>query len=204
VIDPTQTTPWLDVHVLVSHTTYKPWQARCFRSIGVAKALAGFPVAVHLIPALQGHLGIMRYQGYRKGTAPYVANVDDDDYITPDAIAVLREGLLANADAIFPQEWMQSCEIKGDSVNEGPLTKGRQRHSMKVFQRRHLIDHRSWVWASDVAQMVYLNTLPHLIDIARPTYVWRVNQQSNSMPLRLKLPFELRKARAGEVVLLNP
>jgi hypothetical protein len=204
VIDPGQTTPWLDVHILVSATTYRPWQERCFRSVGLAKELADFPIAVHLIRACQGHLGIMRHQGYRQGHAPYVANVDDDDYLTPDAFAALKDGLLAGADAVFPQEWTQECKIEGDSVNEGPLTPGRQRHSMKVFQRRHLIDHRPWLWAGDVAQMTYLNTLPHLIDIARPTYVWRVSQQSNSMPLRLKRPLELRKARAGDVVLLNP
>lgn len=204
MIDPQQTSPWLDVHVILSETTYKPWQEKCLQSIQVAKQCAGFPVAIHYTPGVPGHIGIARYQGYRMGSAPYVANVDDDDYITSDAFAVLKEGLLADADVIFPQELLLYCNFQGDSVNEGPFEPGRQHHSMKVFQRRHLIDFRPWIWAGDPAQTTYLETLPSVIDISHPTYVWRVYKQSNSMPLRLKHPLELRKARAGEVVLLNP
>lgn len=204
MIDPSKQEPWLDVHVLLSDTTHKPWQEQCLQSLEVARQAAGFPIAVHLTRGVPGHVGIARYQGYRMGSAPYVTNVDDDDYITIDAFALLKEGLLADRDAIFPQELMTYCSIKGDSVNESPLEKGRQRHSMKVFKRQHLIDHRPWIWASDAAQMTYLGTLPSIIDIAQPSYIWRVYKTSNSMPLRLKYPLELKSARAGEVVLLNP
>jgi hypothetical protein len=197
-------TPWLDVHVIVSATTYQPWQRRCFQSIEMARLRANFPVAIHYIHGVPGHIGIMRYQAYRKGNAPYVCNVDDDDYLLDNAFLVLRDPILQGADAIFPKEWQCRCAIKGDSVNEGPLEEGRQHHSMKVFQRRHLIDHRPWTWASDVAQMKYLETLPNVVDIPTPTYVWRVYSQSNSMPLRLRRPSELRRARAGEATLLNP
>jgi len=196
--------PRLDVHILTSATTC-PWmQQRCFASIEVARQRAGFPLAIHVIPAVQGHLGIMRYQGYRKGTAPYVTNVDDDDLLLPHAFAVLKPALMGECDAIFPRELLCHCTIDGNRVIEGPRQPGRQRHSMKVFHRKHLIDFRPWLWAGDVAQMVYLEQQSHLVDLDTPSYVWRVYPTSNSMPLRYRDPMELRRAREGHVTMLHP
>lgn len=192
----------LDVHVLMSPATPKVWQAQCLASIDVAIKQAGFEVALHLMPGIHQHLGFARHQAYRKGNGTYVTNVDDDDFIDPQAFALMKEGIIQGADALFPKERLLPIQFSKNGVIEGPSKVGRQRHSMKVFRRQHLIDHHRWRWASNVAQLTYLETLPTLIDL--PTcYTWRHYLTSNSIPLRLRWPEELAMARNGKHLPMN-
>lgn len=192
----------LDIHVLMSPATRKEWQAQCLASIEVARKCAGFDVAVHVLPGVPNHIGFARHQGYRRGTAPYVAHVDDDDFIDPATFAHMKEGIANGADALFPKERLLPIYFSKNGVIEGPLQPGRQRHAMNVFQRRYLIDHHAWRWASAVAQMAYLETFPHLVDL--PTcYTWRHFLTSNSTPLRLRWPEELGLAWSGQYVPMN-
>lgn len=197
----------LDVHVLVSLTTRKEWREQCLASVEVAIQRAGFDVALHLSPGVPGHLGFARHQGYRRGSAPYVTQVDDDDFIDSNAFALMKEGILSGADALFPKERMVPVRFSKNGVIEDPMQPGRQRHSMKVFQRRHLIDHHRWRWGNDIAQLVYLETLPTLIDLSA-CYNWRHfltgdSITSNSIPLRMRWPEELGLAWNGQHVPMN-
>jgi hypothetical protein len=196
--------PWLDVHVLVSSSTHPFLRNECLRSIKRALAQTDYPVAVHYLRGYPGALGVMRHQGYSCGSSPYVSSIDDDDLLFPDAFMRLKDALQHDPDAIFPMETEYHCRIVGNRVITGEQKPGRQRHSFKTFRRVHLIDHRSWRWAGDVAQLTYLETLPNLIDISQPCYAWRVYPTSNSMPLRMRDPLELRQARAGTAPLLYP
>lgn len=192
----------LDVHVIMSPTTPKEWHLQCLASIEAAKRHAGFEVDLHVMPGVPNHLGFARHQAYRQGSAAYVANIDDDDFIDHHAFALMKEGILQGADALFPKERLLPIRFSKNGVIEGPSQMGRQRHSMKVFQRRHLIDHHRWRWASDVAQLTYLETLPTLVDL--PTcYTWRHYLTSNSIPLRLRWPEELGLTRNGQHVPMN-
>jgi hypothetical protein len=46
-------------------------------------------VSVHVVEGVDGDIGAGRQQGYAAGTAPWVAYVDDDDWMEPGAFDVL-------------------------------------------------------------------------------------------------------------------
>lgn len=206
MIETTEQAPWLDLHILILPQTNPDWVQQCLRSVREAVAFAGFPVAVHALPATYGHVGRERARGYAQGSAPYVTQVDEDDFITVHALEILREHLVAKVDAIFPQEMIVPFDLpEGDDLIMHPLQKGRQRHSMKVFRREHLIDHSQWIWAGDTAQMCSLETrCTRLVDSTDPSYYYRVYPQSASRPMRLQYPTELLTARRGDAPLLSP
>ncbi len=197
--------PWLDVHILTMPETNLQWQNECLESVTRAISHAGFPVALHLCPGYKGHIGIARAHGYSLGQAPYICQVDDDDYVTVDAFSSMREALLANPDVIFPREWSILYENSNGTVIEHPKELGRQRHSMKVFLRKHLIDFKNWIWAGDPAQLHYLEHAGlTMIDLPNPTYGYRNHRTSMSNPLRLAYPQELALARKMLAPLLRP
>ena len=191
--------PWLDVHILHAMSTREEWWEKCYESVVIAQAQAGFPIGLHILPAEPNHLGRGRHRGFTAGEAPYVTQIDDDDYVHPHAFSQLKLPMATHADAIFPQELLEQIEERDGVTTVHPLSLGRQRHSMKVFRREHLIDHSRWHWASDLAQLAYLEKTPglKLLDLPEPSYVWRVYTRSHSYPLRLQYPHELTLARQG-------
>lgn len=94
----------LDVHVLTLPGLPDEWIEQRRESLAAAVAQAGYPVAVHEIEGIDGHLGRSRAIGYAAGTYPYVTHVDHDDYVAPDAFAVLREQMEAGVDCITTGE----------------------------------------------------------------------------------------------------
>lgn len=90
----------LDVHILIHPATPKDWVTQCLDSVHEAADRTGFPVAVHRLPAVVGHIGQGRAKGYALGVQPYVTSVDDDDWVAPDAFAVLGDALVAGPAAI--------------------------------------------------------------------------------------------------------
>lgn len=82
----------LDVHILMMEYTPREVVERCFSSVQLAAARAPFPVYVHALIGEFGDLGSQRMRGYSYGAAPYVTSVDDDDWVDPDAFAVLPLG----------------------------------------------------------------------------------------------------------------
>jgi hypothetical protein len=193
----------LDVHVLLSPATLPAWREQCMTSIEAAQKQAGFEVAVHVLPGVPNHIGFARHQAYRKGNAPYVTNVDDDDFIDANTFALMKEGLFNSADALFPLERILPITFSKNGVIEGTSKPGRQRHSMKTFQRRHLLDHHQWRWAGDIAQLAYLQTRSALVDLPM-CYTWRHYPTSNSMPVRMRWPEELSRAWHDQHVPMNP
>lgn len=192
----------LDVHVMLNPRTSAKWKEQCLASITQAQAQAGFAVALHIVSSVPDHLGFARHQAYRQGSAEYVTSVDDDDFIDRHAFALMKDGIRNHADALFPKERLIPIEFSKNGVIEGSPQRGRQRHSMKVFQRRHLIDHHRWRWAGDIAQLTYLERLPALIDLDT-CYNWRHYITSNSIPLRLRWPDELALAWNGQHAPMN-
>lgn len=171
----------LDVHVLVSDCTPKDWVAQCLDSIEAARARSPFPVALHVLPGVPGHIGHGRSLGYAQGSAPYVTQVDDDDYLRPEAFQVMAEAIAQQADAIFPREM---------TVQNGQFVLGRQRHSMKTFRRELLIDHRPWRHHGDTLQHHMLER-PGIVqvDIPEAVYVYRI-YRSQAYQLRKQYPAE--------------
>lgn len=97
----------LDVHILTLPDTRRDWQEQCIASVNLAASLAGYPVHVHVVPGIEGHLGQSRAAGYAAGTAPWKCYADDDDYVLPRAFEVLGRYLGRDVAAIFPREHVE-------------------------------------------------------------------------------------------------
>lgn len=117
----------LDVHVLTLIDTPPEWVAQRRASIDAAVAAAGYPVFIHEVPGIVGHLGEARRAGYSVGVQPYATHVDHDDYLPVDAFVMLAP-LLGVVDAITTGETLlneagETCDMS--------LAK----HHLAVFRR---------------------------------------------------------------------
>jgi hypothetical protein len=173
----------LDVHVLISDDTPRAWVRQCLQSIEVAKLRSPIPIHVFTVAGHPGHIGMGRWKGYQLGNAPYVTYVDDDDYLEPLAFERVAQELIHNPDVVYPLErvWLN-----------GRSTKGLQRHHLPVYRRCHIIDHRPYPCAGDVAQMEYVRDL-RIVEIPEYLYNHRIYAESKARVLRRRYPHELKQ-----------
>lgn len=174
----------LDVHVLLSTDTPASWSRQCISSIVQAARRAGYPVAVHQVPGVPGHIGRARATGYALGTSPWVTCVDDDDLVLPDASADMAQGLASNAAAVSTAE----MELRNDTFRPGG-----QRHHLIAYRRERIIDHAAWSCCGDVAQRAAIGE-NEWHDVRRIGYLWRVYPESKARALRIAHPAELERA----------
>ena len=177
----------LDLHVLVRKDTPKDWLRQCFTSIHDAVANAPFPVHVHRLPAVPGHIGRARAAGYAQGTAPYVTYVDDDDYLLPDAFTKIASALAEQPDVVFPHEQV---------LQNGKFCTGHVRHHLPIYRRDLIIDHTQWGWWGDVAQIRAIERQPELkvIEVHEPVYVYRLYRKTHTAAMKAAYPDELERA----------
>lgn len=166
----------LDVHVLVMEYTPGEWVEQCRASIVLAAKNAGFPVAVHFLPGIVGHLGRAREAGYARGSHPYVTHVDDDDYLTADAFAVLGENIEAGAECITTGE--TALFVETGRTEPCPNAK----HHLAVFRR----DLLSSVPLGDFAYYPDQYALSRFTSahVAECVYVHRISKGSGSRKQR--------------------
>lgn len=120
----------LDVHILVMPYTPRDVVSRCLDSVRVAATQAGFPVNVHVLDGVYGHLGEARKRGYSMGSAEYVTHVDDDDWVDPEAFAVLAGLLTDGVQAVTTGERIHIDGASRDTPDA--------RHHLAVFTREYL------------------------------------------------------------------
>ena len=174
----------LDVHVLISEDTPKAWLDLCLSSVRAAVISASFPVALHLVDGVKGHIGRARANGYAKGSYPYVTFVDDDDYVLRTVFEQLHEPLTAGYDAVFTPEIQ---------LMHGKLSPGLRHHHLIALRREHLIKHEDWVCCGDVAQMLAAEHSARTADAEQATYVHRVRLDSRARLLRAANAQECRR-----------
>ena len=173
----------LDVHILVMDYTPKVWVEQCRASLEVAVAQAGFPVFLHFLPGIYGHLGQARRAGYSRGTAEYVTHVDDDDYVLPGAFVSLLPHMQARATAITTGE---TIELEDGSTRAMPD----RQHHLAVF-RRDYIDTLTLDAFKHFPDQYALNECQP-VHIRETNYVHRIRAGSGS-----------RRARSADVVTAN-
>jgi hypothetical protein len=174
----------IDVHIILRTDTPLAWRQQCLESASKAAVMAGYPVFIHPVDAVAGHIGQARANGYAQGSQSFVTYVDDDDYLLPNAFAVLNDALASTPDAIFPAEL---------ALQNGQFCDGPQRHHLAVYRRDQLIDHTAWVVCGDLAQMTAASK-GTCIDVPERVYVHRL-YQSPGRALRREHHEELRRAR---------
>ena len=177
----------LDCHIIVANDTPEAWLAQCLDSVQDAIDRAGYPVALHLVPFVPGHMGQARAAGYARGSYPYVTCVDDDDYVLPHAFAALAEPLAKQPDAIFPRQY---------HLQNGKRCIGLQRHHLAVYRRDVVMDLSAWPCCEDMVQRAHALKYPHIIDVEQPLYVHRLYTTSKARTLRRRMP-EIVEAAHG-------
>lgn len=173
----------IDVHVLISPDTSRVWVQQCLDSIAQAQVRSPIPVHLFTVAGPVGHIGMGRWHGYGLGSAPYVTYVDDDDYLEPEAFELIAQALRLGPDAVFPKErvWLN-----------GKACAGLQRHHLPVYRRCHIIDHRPYPSAGDVAQMEYVRNL-QIAEIEQVLYNHRIYADSKARNLRRRYRNELQQ-----------
>lgn len=159
----------LDVHILTLPDTRPEWQAEAIESTRKAAACAGFPVHVHIVPGIPGHLGRARAAGYAAGAAPWKAYVDDDDFVLPDAFQKLAPYLERDVAAVFPRE---RIEQNGRFHKH---TQGRHHLWPVRADLAHAFDHEPWPSMPDEMLRRAAAADPRgVLDIDDVVYVHRV------------------------------
>lgn len=171
----------LDVHILVMAYTPSCFKRQAIETTMLAAEKAGFGVAVHVLPGVVGSIGAARTRGYAQGTAPYVTHVDDDDWVAPNAFAILQEHLEADVQGVTTGE----TQVYGDKRTEKPDS----RHHLVVARRDLLPDVSDIRFVPD--QQV-VQHLPHAVHIPQCVYYHRLLPDSGSRQQRRAEPEAVR------------
>lgn len=174
----------LDVHVATLPTTPRDWLDQCLASVRAAAVLAPFPVHVHVVEGVKGHIGLARQRGFAQGSQPFATYVDDDDYVAPEAFACLAPALEQSPLAVFTA---QSLLQAGDLVDGGAY------HMLAVYHRSLLQDFpfELYTWAVDVHLRRRAHAQPtRCIVVPERVYVYR--NDGRSAGLRDAAPHERR------------
>lgn len=164
----------LDVHILkMSYTPEDIW-SKCISSVEAAKLNAGFPVNIHVVDGIYGHLGASRKRGYDAGTAPYATHVDDDDWVDDDAFRCLAEHMQQGVRAITTGERL----IYADRISENVKSK----HHLAVFSRKVLdeVTYEAFKYFPDQ----YLLSKVAPVHIEQCVYNHRISMESGSRRAR--------------------
>lgn len=161
----------LDVHILTLPGLPDEWIKQRRDSINAAVEAAGFPVFVHEVEGIDGHLGKSRRKGYAEGTQAYVTHVDHDDWVREDAFAVLLPNIEAGVRAITTGEVQVFPDGREDMLPDA-------RHHLAVYER-------GWLWRQQFDRFKYfpdqfLIDHPHSAHIEECVYFHRIHSDSHS------------------------
>lgn len=117
----------LDVVITVSDTTPKQYVRECIRSVDRAAKAANFPINIIETPGVPGHIGQAMRAGIVKGSNKFVAFVDDDDFVFPNAFTCLEKHFNAQPTAI--------CAREIQLLANGRLLPTEGRHHLSAWRR---------------------------------------------------------------------
>lgn len=179
----------LDIHILMSKDTPEEWHRQCLTSISEAVKHATYPVEVHLVAGVPGHIGKARQAGYAQGNAEWKVYVDDDDYLLPNACIALAPHLDKDVAAILPRERpLQNGQMHGFTL---------ARHHFQVYRADvpQAFDHTQWPSFGDVAMLHEALRDPRgVLDIEDEVYIHRVYLKSKARTMRRTHRWEIQKA----------
>lgn len=123
----------LDILITISATTPAPFVNECRRSVRAAVDRCSFAARVIEVPGVPGNIGQAMLNGVAMSSAEYVAWVDDDDFVLPNAFTCLGRHFAAQPDAICAREikWMPN----------GRWSASMHRHHLTAWRRTFLTQH---------------------------------------------------------------
>lgn len=167
----------LDVLITRSLDTPVAFAKQCIESVMLAAERAPFETRIILVPGVPGNIGQAMTDGLKMAAMPYVAWVDDDDYVLPHAFAVLENSMARGAPAICAREF--------ELYANGHMHQGRNRHHLTVYGREWVLQHDLTGFKA-TPNVALLERLPaDTIDLMEWVYVRRV-RLSGGMVLRGK------------------
>jgi hypothetical protein len=162
----------LDVLITVSESTPRRFVTECQRSVRVAAAQAAYSVRVIEVPGVPGHIGRAMRNGLMKSTAPYVAWVDDDDFVAPNAFSCLTPHYAASPSAIYAREIRL--------LANGSLLPSMHRHHLTAFNREAISSVPLDTLHSAPNLALYEATQRGAVDELSWVYFWRVYRSAGS------------------------
>lgn len=168
----------LDVLITISESTPRRFVSECKRSVHVAAGLAQYPVNVIEVPGVPGHIGQAMRAGLMKSTASYVAWVDDDDMVLPNAFTCLERH--------FSEEPSAICAREIQLLANGMLHPVNRRHHLTAFHRDVVdgVDLRQFPGQPNVA--IHQAARSGAVDELSWVYIWR-RRRSPGMHLRSQI-----------------
>lgn len=172
----------LDVHILVSNDTRRDWVAQSLASVRDAISRADYPIELHVLQGVPGHIGKGRAKGYSLGSAPWKTYVDDDDYVLPNAFVDLKKYLDSDVAAVFTSELVE----QNGKFHKHPNPE----HHLQVYREDlvrgydHHLPSMSDVWCRELAK----KDPRGFLSVEDVTYVHRVYYNSKARVLRRANP----------------
>lgn len=152
----------LTVITMVSSDTPKAWVSQCRASVRVAADRAGFPVDVLETAAVPGNIGMAMYGAMQACRTPYMAWVDDDDFVLPNAFSCLAPHWRKEPTAVCAREiqllangHLRPCELRHHltawrrDILEDAALEDRPSHPLVPLLaavRESAADEMSWVY----------------------------------------------------------
>lgn len=120
----------LDVIITISSDTPQVWVQQACQSVVDAVRQADYPINPIAANGVPGHIGRAMADGMALGKEPYVAWVDDDDFVLPNAFSCLAPHFRTQPPAI--------CAREVHLFNNGRMINFTQRHHLTAWRRDFL------------------------------------------------------------------
>lgn len=168
----------LDILITISPETPAAWVNEAVRSCMLAASEARYAVNVIKVPAVKDHIGQAMANGLKLSTAPFVAWVDDDDWVERNAFAILGMPLSRSPVAVCAREIVHYAN--------GHTIVNPNRHHLTAYSSQYAKTQGIEQFAS-APNAALLGRLPsNVIDLQDAVYNYRL-YRSKGMLLREKL-----------------
>lgn len=117
----------LDIITLVSENTNNSWVNQAVSSVNEAIKYSEVDCNYIISPGVPGNIRKARLQALKKSKADYIAWVDDDDYLLPNALTNTTKYLNEDYTAIFAREMRL--------FNNGLFKPNYRRHHFSIYRR---------------------------------------------------------------------
>jgi hypothetical protein len=176
----------IDLHIIASKDTPRPWLNQALDTAALAVKSAAFPIALHVIDGVPGHIGMARARGYSLGLFPYATFLDDDDWLEAGAFDGVADALASMPPAILCRE---------NLWQNGLCKPGGAGHHLTIVRRDQLVNHAEWPCCGDVVQNMKAMRDPQSVRLDGYRYNHRLYLSSKARAMRQASPDELEAAR---------
>lgn len=165
----------LDIHLIIHPRTNPAWVEKAVGSVMKAQEQSRMPTALHIVPAIIGHIGKARRRGYSLGKYSYVTSVDDDDWVDDTAFRILAHHMAKGVAGIttgfyveLPNRTRMRAKARDNlKVLRRDVAQSSSLEDWPVFESWHLLHH--------------MDTQGEVVELPNPVYHYRQGYESNNV-----------------------